>query len=81
MILRKAFEGIISVLGPTGENAIISELKYKCQYDADYIQADVVRETLEQLFGADSATLLLEQVAKVEYRLGVRIAEVKNARQ
>jgi hypothetical protein len=78
-ILRKAFEGIISVLGPSGEKAIISELKSRCDYDQDYLDAALVRETLEHLFGPDSAGLLLEQVFKVESRLESRIARIKSA--
>lgn len=78
-ILRKAFEGIISVLGPSGEKAIISELRSKCDYDQDHLDAAVVRETLERLFGPDSAALLLEQVFKVESRLESRIARIKSA--
>ena len=78
-ILRKAFEGIISVLGPTGENTIIAELRSKCDYDQDYLDRALVRETLERLFGPDSAGLLLEQVVKVESRLESRIAKLKTA--
>ena len=77
-ILRKAFEGIISILGPTGEKAIISELRSRCDYDQDYIDSALVRETLERLFGPDSTGLLLEQVLKVESRLESRIARLKN---
>ena len=78
-ILRKAFEGIISVLGPAGEKAIISELRSRCDYDQDYLDGALVRETLERLFGPDSAGLLLEQVLKVETRLESRIARLKSA--
>lgn len=78
MVMRKAFEGIIAVLGPTGEDAIISELRSKCKYDADYISSEIVRDTLKTFFGPDSAELLLQQVAKVESRLQARIAELKS---
>ena len=81
MVMRKAFEGIIAVLGPTGKDAIISELRSRCKYDADYISAEIVRDTLKRLFGPDSAELLLEQVAKVESRLQARIAQLKSETQ
>lgn len=76
--MRKALEGIISILGPTGEKAIISELRTRCDYDQEYLDRALVRETLDRLFGADSAGLLIEQVVKVEDRLGSRIAKLKN---
>ena len=73
MVMRKAFEGIIAVLGPTGKDAIISELRSRCKYDADYVSAEIVRDTLKRLFGPDSAELLLEQsVVSKSYRLDIR---------
>jgi hypothetical protein len=75
-ILRKALEGIVSVLGPVGESAIISELKLKSDYNQEYIDKNVVMDCFQHLFGADSAQLLLEMITKVESRLEARIAEI-----
>lgn len=74
-ILRKAFEGIIAVLGPYGKDAIISEMKSRCDYSQEYINTDEVTAVLVRLFGNDSANLLIEQIRKVEIRLDARIAE------
>ena len=79
-ILRKALEGIISVLGPAGEKAIISELSSKCDYQQEFLDLEIVRETLERFFGANSTELLLEQVRKVESRFNTRVAELKTVR-
>lgn len=75
-ILRKALEGIVTVLGPVGEGAIISELKLKCDYAQEYIDKNAVMDCFQHLFGADSAQLLLEMITKVETRLEARIAEI-----
>jgi hypothetical protein len=75
-ILRKALEGIVTVLGPVGESAIISELKLKCDYDEEYLDRNVVADCFQHLFGADSAGLLLEMIDRVEDRLEAKIAEL-----
>ena len=77
MMLRKAFEGIIAVLGPAGKDAIVRELKLRCDYEQEYISTEPVADILRRLFGADSADLLLEQVRKVEQRLGAKIAKME----
>jgi hypothetical protein len=76
--LRKAFEGIIEVLGPEGKEAIVSELRSRCDYRQEYLETRTIRETLQTLFGSDSADLLLEQVKKVETRFEARIAEIRS---
>jgi hypothetical protein len=80
-ILRKAFEGIIEILGPSGEQEIIAELRSKCDYEQEYLDSKVVRATLEQFFGAYSTDLLLEAVGKVETRYQARLAELRNIRR
>ena len=80
-ILRKAFEGIIEILGPSGEQEIIAELSSKCDYEQEYLDSKIVRETLVHFFGPYSAGLLLEAVAKVENRYQARLAELKNIRR
>jgi hypothetical protein len=80
-ILRKALEGIIEILGPVGEQAIITELRSKCDYEQEYLSSKIVRETLERMFGPNSTDLLLEQVEKVETRYQARLAEVRNFRR
>ena len=75
-ILRKALEGIVSVLGPVGENAVISELKLKCDYQQDYVDRDIVVDCFQHLFGADSGDLLLQAISKVEDRYQAKVAEL-----
>jgi hypothetical protein len=76
--LRKAFEGIIEVLGSEGKDAIVSELRTKCDYGQEYVETKIIMDTLQRLFGVDSAGLLLEQVKKVESRFEARIAEIRS---
>ncbi len=78
-ILRKALEGIIAILGPSGKNAVISELKSRCDYDQEYLETKVVMDCLVHLFGPDSAGLLLEVVNKVECKLEARIIQLENS--
>ena len=75
-ILRKAFEGIIELLGPSGEQEIVSNLRSKCDYEREYLDSKLVRDTLVQFFGPYSAGLLLEAVAKVETRYQARLADL-----
>lgn len=77
-ILRKAFEGIIAVLGPYGKEAIVSEIRSGSDYDQEYLSTKEVMTILVRLFGYDSANLLLEQIRKVEIRLDAKIAEMEN---
>lgn len=77
-ILRKAFEGIIAVLGPYGKEAIISEIRSRCDYNQEYLNTNEVMTILVRLFGYDSANLLLEQIRKVELRLDAKIAEMES---
>jgi hypothetical protein len=80
-VLKKALEGIVEILGPSGEQAIISELRSKCDYGQEYLSLKIVRETLVQMFGPNSTDLLLEQVTKVETRYQARLAELKHFRR
>jgi hypothetical protein len=64
LVMRKAFDDTLSVLGEMGRTVILSELKSMSLYSSqrDYLESDAIAECLERYFGAECTEMIMREV-------------------
>lgn len=66
MVLREAVVNVLQVMGPSGRDVVISEVKSRCNYEQEYLESSAVVAALECLFGPAAAGLLIYRIWLVE---------------